>query len=113
MGDTVGSSSWVAPNLFSVVIWECVGIRVSFFSSCEDFLFPSVLGVGPRLRLERGAGAPCGARPCVSCVMLSEALHLPLPPFPICLGMQQRFCEGKFVAVQSPVDRNGKEAQAV
>lgn len=46
MGDTVGSSSWVAPNVFSVVIWECVEIRVSLFSSGKDFLFPSSAGSG-------------------------------------------------------------------
>lgn len=46
MGDMVGSSSWVAPNLFSVVIWECVEIHVSLFSSRKDFLFPTSAGSG-------------------------------------------------------------------
>lgn len=46
MGDMVGSSSWVAPNLFSVVIWECVEIRVSLFSSRKDFLFSTSAGSG-------------------------------------------------------------------
>lgn len=42
----MGSSSWVAPNLFSVVVWECVEIRVSLFSSRKDFLFPMSAGSG-------------------------------------------------------------------
>lgn len=53
-GDTVGSSSWVAPHLFSVVIWECVEIRVSFFSSREDFLFPGRWERGPAAMGARG-----------------------------------------------------------
>lgn len=42
--------------------------------------------------------------------MLSEPLNLLLPAFPTALGKQQRFPGRKFVAVQSRMGRDGKEA---
>lgn len=57
MRDTAGSSSRVALNFFSVVIWECVEMRVSVFFLVRIFSSPRLPGGG---RAGAGAGAELG-----------------------------------------------------
>lgn len=98
----LGSSRFIQCGSLGVCRNPCF---VLFF---EGFLFPGLLGAGPAAL---GRGLSSVRSPATRFLwVLSEAPHPPLP-FPVCLGEQQRFCEGEFLAVHSPVDRDGKEAQ--